>query len=679
MARKFILIDQSIASIAGHHYEYAVHVLEAAQRAGYEPFLATHVRFSKSSHHSPWRTFPIYRYGFWAAQETAQFGLVNWILGQLGWLRFRWRLFYHYSLFGLLWAVRDRFSDFLLKQPLDRAHLASLATLIPAAILLKLVRFLFLLLLLPVMLLVFLGRSAARLLRAGGFPQSYLRSLLADAADAWNFAAQVFARRLDFLSWWQQYRCLAAFRKDTARLLRDIQPAAGDIIFVPTLSGIELMGLGDYLRTRKPGPSWHLLFRRDIYPGREAAWPAEEWRVQGLRNSMLAGASKLKGHDVRFYTDTDELTAQYNRLGVFSFRTVPIPHTHTPRPEQAPSGPLRVIYVGDARREKGYHLIPHLIEDLWEDYIATGRASFRLQSNFNIPQGEPEAVIAREQLDQLARRAPSSIELLKQPMTSEQYKTLLLSGSINLLLYDSANYYSRSSGILVESLTAGIPVLVPAATWLSRQFAHAVLDYRKNLRREMKLLRRYCLPEMRWKVHGNPRESAVAAGELIASYQAKAYTRLRAVPEATHLLIAIQFQPATTEAMLYIEQLDANGNSLAAVFPRLLEAGKEGETIEILALDPRAAKLWIAAGSASPASTIALRNIEIDFLAAPPNTPLSAAGCAYQHPAGIAPMLRELIDHHEHYSRTARAFSKTWHAYHNAASLIAELGGRAGK
>src|SRR5215510_8521627 len=135
-----------------------MHVLEAAQRAGYEPYLATHKRFAKS-HHSPWKTYPIYRFSFFASQTTAQSSLVNWALGKIGWMRFRWRMFYQYSWPGLLWAVRDHFGEFLLKQPMDRAHLRSLVLLLPLAVFLKLVRLLVNIALLPVMLLVFLVRG----------------------------------------------------------------------------------------------------------------------------------------------------------------------------------------------------------------------------------------------------------------------------------------------------------------------------------------------------------------------------------------------------------------------------------------------------------------------------------------------------------------------------------------
>jgi glycosyltransferase involved in cell wall biosynthesis len=41
----FILIDHSLKGVGGHHYEYAVHILQAAEAAGYQVVLATHRRF----------------------------------------------------------------------------------------------------------------------------------------------------------------------------------------------------------------------------------------------------------------------------------------------------------------------------------------------------------------------------------------------------------------------------------------------------------------------------------------------------------------------------------------------------------------------------------------------------------------------------------------------------------
>jgi len=676
VARKFILIDQSIASIAGHHYEYAVHVLEAAQRAGFEPYLATHGDFAGSSFQSPWKTFPYFRYSFWAAQERTQSTVLEWLAGLAGKLRFRWRLFRNYSWPGLLWAVQSRFGEFLLKQPADRAHLERLPALIAGGIAMKLARLAVLLLLLPLALAVFLARGIGRLLLAGGFPLSYVRSLAADLSDLLWFQREVFKRRNQWRQWWRQYRSIKGFGATTRRLLAEIKPGAGDIVFLPTVSAIEVMGLATLLRTRPAGggPSWHLLMRRDIYQGREVDYAAQEGRLNELRQVMMTAAAKLKGHHACFYTDTDELTAQYNRLGAFPFQTAPIPHTPAARPRRE-AAPLRIIYMGDARKEKGYHLIPRLVEDLWDDYLATGRVSFHLQSNYNVPNGEPEAVIAREQLEMLAGRAGGSVELIKEPMTSAQYRSFLLSGDINLLLYDPVNYYARSSGILVESLAAGVPVVVPAGTWLARQFQQAVYQRRRGLRDQMRIVQTTAGQQLDWRVHGSPETPALVNESVTATLEGKAFTRVAIPPGATHLLVCFRYGNGANEGFLYAAATDAAGNVIGRTHTHLLEADAEGGAAGWIAIQAGAAKLWLALGSTAATAAISVENFSIDFLAprAGQQQPPSAVGGVYQHPGEIAALVREMVEHHAHYEQTARQFGGNWRQYHNAGALIGQL------
>ena len=64
---------------------------------------------------------------------------------------------------------------------------------------------------------------------------------------------------------------------------------------------------------------------------------------------------------------------------------------------------------------------------------------------------------------------PSIVASHNEPLSTEAYKDLLLGSHITLLPYDQSEYSARRSGILAESLAAGIPVIVPADTWLSRQ------------------------------------------------------------------------------------------------------------------------------------------------------------------------------------------------------------------
>jgi len=55
------------------------------------------------------------------------------------------------------------------------------------------------------------------------------------------------------------------------------------------------------------------------------------------------------------------------------------------------------------------------------------------------------------------------------PLPLAGYAQLLCSADAGLMLYDSTRYYARCSGVLLEMLCAGVPVLVPAGGWLADQ------------------------------------------------------------------------------------------------------------------------------------------------------------------------------------------------------------------
>src|SRR5262249_525877 len=207
----------------------------------------------------------------------------------------------------------------------------------------------------------------------------------------------------------------------------------GDLLFVPTVSSIELMGLARCLSSypASAGASWHLLFRRNLYAGHVADYDQQESGVDELRLVFRNALARLANHRIFFYTDTEELSGQYERLGAARFHTLPIPHTRRPKEAKPESQPLCVLYAGDARGEKGYQHLPGIIQDLWRDYAATGKVEFALQSNYNIAHGDPEVAVARCQLEQFP---DDKVKLYKKPLSSAEYQSLLLGGDINLPL-----------------------------------------------------------------------------------------------------------------------------------------------------------------------------------------------------------------------------------------------------
>jgi glycosyltransferase involved in cell wall biosynthesis len=253
-----------------------------------------------------------------------------------------------------------------------------------------------------------------------------------------------------------------AFFADSVRLFETVPLSAGDVVFLPTVADADMLGLVDFFRAdcRAMNAAWHLLFRRDIPLGGSA--------LQRLRKHFEQVHSQLLHHRVFFYTDTEPLTAQYNGLGRTIFRTLPIPtqsaRSHATKAlKLAARDRLRhVVYLGDARTEKGYHWLPRLAVDA---KMAGLQARFTFQSNFSIPGGESAAVKARAELQALS--PDYRVTLLTEALSSDAYFRLLLSADVVVIPYHAAAYKARSSGVFAEALAVGKPVIVPEGTWMA--------------------------------------------------------------------------------------------------------------------------------------------------------------------------------------------------------------------
>lgn len=486
---KFILIDHSIVDVGGHYYEYAVRVLRAAEAAGYEPLLATNQRL-RDVERLPWRVVPIYQYDFFEPKPPRMLGDIARSLTSVR--RRAARLKYRFLFSPLVLLLIKR-----LPRPKKLAKHRFPVTAVAASVLVYLVR----------------GYLVvARFIPAVRPMAHAVRRFFSVARHLWR----PFSGRRHVPT--QQIHGLfkrMAFAIDSRRLFRQVQLDRGDIVFIPTLTEADMLGL---LAMFKSNPNtakatWHLLFRRNIYLGREPNYAAQDAAQASRKKAFRRFQSRLCGQRVFFYTDTEPLTAQYNRLGVALFRTAPIPVAADYRaPEHGlpwpsrlsldglgrPSSPapaidgnrlLHVVYIGDARTEKGYHWLPHLVSDA---FAARLPVRFTFQSNFNVRGGEPAVAVARAQLEALAEKGtgtfcakhPSGgsgkmylspfllpeacrVNLIKHPLASEEYRRLLLDADVVIVPYDRDNYYARSSGVFAEALVAGKPVIVPRGTWMA--------------------------------------------------------------------------------------------------------------------------------------------------------------------------------------------------------------------
>lgn len=258
---------------------------------------------------------------------------------------------------------------------------------------------------------------------------------------------------------------------------RRVPPQAGDHVLFHTLSYAELRAvllyLGDLSHTDDL-PFFHILLRYD---------------PDVLENSLEVyrplfdriAASPILRSKILFHTDTHLLSDAFARLAGLPFTTLPIPFAQdrlvsslaTRRPKAA-GEPLSIIYLGDARLEKNYGHLPTAVSELWSEFVEPGRLRFVLQSNFNTPGGETGIMSA---LQRLGQYSPRHVELINQPMTFEDYYDRLAEADVVVIPYDAQRYQARSSGVLIEAMAAGKPVVTSAGSWMATQVdpSHSVL------------------------------------------------------------------------------------------------------------------------------------------------------------------------------------------------------------
>lgn len=241
----------------------------------------------------------------------------------------------------------------------------------------------------------------------------------------------------------------------------------GDIVFVPTLGGIELIGIALYSATKNAmSLDWHLLFRRDLYTlGSNYASKARIDHFRTVKCFSEFNDRFAKGQ-VSFYTDTEELTEQYTRGVKKGFKTLPIPIDEALSiKNRSNGGPLIVSYLGDAREEKGIHLLPNLIDAIRSHGFGENDVQFRVQTNLPLVTASSRTIRAKKSLENLHGKG---LQVLDGPFRSDAYHQLISSSDIILIPYCKKNYQARSSGIFAEALAAGVPTIYPRGTWMAK-------------------------------------------------------------------------------------------------------------------------------------------------------------------------------------------------------------------
>lgn len=660
--RKFILIDQSIKDAGGHHLEYALRVLKAAKRDGFQTVLAVNKSckdfdspvidiLDKSFSHGFWENFACERQ---APSKTGKSLLRSMVekkddfiyevlFSQLG---FAYQLLSEgntasglakkYHLVGKdqkipLWAIAA--GALLLRLRHWHRRLTSALTPImngtgkPVRFFTRLIKFIGGVVLAPVVLLYLILR--------------------------WK----KISGRFDRFS--------ALFGNECRHLLARIGASEGDIVFVPTIGDVELTGIGLCSQTKAlSGLGWHLLFRRNLFVGREPAYLSQIPSVQKTQIALAEFKQRFAFGKVSFYTDTDPLTEQYNLLGVYPFHTLPIPHDEDLNKVSGGVGPLTISYIGDARDEKGFQHLAQLVGDIRAAGFLEGQVRFRFQSNFNIPLGEAGSRIAKAQLSLMTK---DGVELLEGPFASEEYTDLVNNSDIILVPYDENNYYARSSGVFAEALAAGVPVVYPAKSWMGRELLEENINYWKRLESSC--------PASPWSDLPDPHSAKLRLTVSPSINNPSVFLRYQLTSEQPGRYVRLSFYETSQSKSAKgkkEEHLEFAGSILidlqitsGMVFYRVNKAGNYAIILENCETSSQ------NQFSQNPSSFFT--NISYRLTDAPSLLPLQSVCYGYDSIEHLSPGVIDLISHYESYERHCRAFSSQWSAFHSSSNLVRML------
>ena len=193
-----------------------------------------------------------------------------------------------------------------------------------------------------------------------------------------------------------------------------------------------------------------------IMPNKDVRYPVDLAIV-------LLRAAGLLGKKVFLYAETDMLAGYL--CNHWKVNVTPLclpPPNFNVHPQNEPNQQITIAMLGAAREEKGFLLLPEIAETLWEEFGQSKRIRFVIQCNPQIIGYSPSILDA---LDRLRSLDPDYVHLIEEQQSSEDYFNCLKSADIVLLIYDRVKYGIRGSGIAIESISAGKPILTTSGTF----------------------------------------------------------------------------------------------------------------------------------------------------------------------------------------------------------------------
>lgn len=282
---------------------------------------------------------------------------------------------------------------------------------------------------------------------------------------------------------WLFHNWKAAF----TQLIESVDITEDDQIVVNTGDEFTLLAIASALRSRNNKRlNIHLIFHFSI---NDSSTRKGRERNQKMGNQIRTALEHLKHHHVQIHATTQELKADLDSVTqqVF-FNPIPYPTRPCGFSDSFQKNPCKATLAGMPRTEKGKHSIKKFLSDLAVNQLIDAN---RLQPSLQVSPRLAKSILSSSLI---SRENVDSIELITQHLPTDQYHQWLDGTGIGIFLYDPTRYRTRCSGVLLEIMCRGIPVIVPDNCWLASQLnlagGHKSIGYIYRSHHEIPLLLR---------------------------------------------------------------------------------------------------------------------------------------------------------------------------------------------
>lgn len=265
-------------------------------------------------------------------------------------------------------------------------------------------------------------------------------------------------------------KMLDQWAEDLVQLLRRMGVDSQDRMLINTGDDFAMLALAAAMKRCNLAPiPIDVIFHFALHDG---AQPTSTSRCSEFGNQTREAIRALAPHEVRLHATTTPLADQLRKAGLQA-NDIPYPTRSrkvTGRTGNRPPGqPWKVVLAGLPRAEKGRAAIGELLCLIEEPLLRSGdfRMSMQMPSRRWKRMIPPSLHGVYERAINATTDGP--LEIMTNNLAPDDYHKWLDSADLGLFLYNPDRYVARCSGVLLEMMVRGVPVVVPHGCWLADQ------------------------------------------------------------------------------------------------------------------------------------------------------------------------------------------------------------------